>query len=89
VLRDAIGKVIDGWSFCFPGIEDVEHVHFYAATFAMPELVKQYFISSRATSSAVTSKDPAQVPGNLLRPADLGVCEWLLLAAAVILGVRV
>jgi hypothetical protein len=29
--------------FRFPGIQDVEHVYFYAATSATPELVKQYF----------------------------------------------
>lgn len=42
-IRDAIGKVIDEWGFRFPGIEDVEHVYFYAATAATPELVQQYF----------------------------------------------
>jgi NAD(P)H dehydrogenase (quinone) len=42
-LRDAIGKVIDDWGFRYPGIQDVEHVYFYAATSATPELVKQYF----------------------------------------------
>jgi NAD(P)H dehydrogenase (quinone) len=42
-IRDAIGKVIDDWGFRFPGIEDVEHVYFYTATSATPELVKQYF----------------------------------------------
>jgi NAD(P)H dehydrogenase (quinone) len=42
-LRDAIGKVIDDWGFRYPGIDDVEHVYFYAATSATPELVKQYF----------------------------------------------
>lgn len=42
-IRDAIGKVIGGWGFRFPGIQDVEHVYFYAATSAAPELVKQYF----------------------------------------------
>ena len=42
-IRDAIGKVIDDWGFRFPGIEDVEHVYFYAATSATPDLVKRYF----------------------------------------------
>ena len=42
-IRDAIGKVIDDWGFRFPGIADVEHVYFYAATSATPDLVKQYF----------------------------------------------
>ena len=41
-IRDAIGKVTDDWAFRFPGIADVEHVYFYAATSATPELVKQY-----------------------------------------------
>ena len=42
-IREAIGMVIDEWGFRFPGIQDVEHVYFYAATSATPELVKQYF----------------------------------------------
>jgi len=42
-IRDAIGRVIDDWGFRFPGIEDVEHVYFYATTCATPELVQHYF----------------------------------------------
>jgi NAD(P)H dehydrogenase (quinone) len=42
-IRDAIAKVIDDWGFRYPGIDDVEHVYFYAATAAPPELVQQYF----------------------------------------------
>jgi NAD(P)H dehydrogenase (quinone) len=42
-IRDAIGKVLDEWGFRYPGIPDVEHVYFYAATAATPELVQQYF----------------------------------------------
>jgi NAD(P)H dehydrogenase (quinone) len=42
-VRDGIGKVLDEWGFRFPGIDDVEHVYFYAATSATPELVQQYF----------------------------------------------
>jgi NAD(P)H dehydrogenase (quinone) len=42
-IRDAIGKVTDDWAFRFPGIEDVEHIYFCAATSATPDLVKQYF----------------------------------------------
>ena len=42
-IRDAIGTVIDDWGFRFPGIADVEHVYFYTATSASPELVKRYF----------------------------------------------
>jgi len=42
-VRDAIGKVLDEWTFRFPGILDVEHVYFYGATSASPELVEQYF----------------------------------------------
>jgi len=41
-VRDAIGKVIDDWAFRFPGIEDVEHVYFYAATSAPPETISRY-----------------------------------------------
>ncbi len=42
-IRDAIGTVMDSWTFRFPGIRDVEHVYFYTATSASPELVEQYF----------------------------------------------
>ena len=41
-IRDAIGKVIDDWGFRYPGIEDVEHVYFYAATAAPPETINAY-----------------------------------------------
>ena len=41
-IRDAIGKVIDDWGFRFPGIQDVEHVYFYAATAASPDTIGQY-----------------------------------------------
>jgi NAD(P)H dehydrogenase (quinone) len=41
-VRDAIGKVVDDWGFRFPGIQDVEHVYFYAATSAPPETIRQY-----------------------------------------------
>ena len=42
-IRAAIGTVTDDWAFRFPGIADVEHVYFYAATSATPDLVKQCF----------------------------------------------
>jgi len=42
-VRDGIGRVLDDWSFRYPGIEDVEHVYFYTATSAPPELIQQYF----------------------------------------------
>ena len=42
-IRDAIDTVTDDWAFRFPGIADVEHVYFYAATSATPDLVQQYF----------------------------------------------
>ena len=41
-IRDAIAKVIDDWGFRYPGIQDVEHVYFYAATAAPPETIKTY-----------------------------------------------
>ena len=39
-IRDAIAKVIDDWGFRYPGIDDVEHVYFYAATCAPPETIQ-------------------------------------------------
>ena len=41
-IREAIGKVIDDWGFRFPGIQDVEHVYFYAATAASPDTIRRY-----------------------------------------------
>ena len=41
-VRDAITRVIDDWGFRFPGIQDVEHVYFYAATSATPDTISQY-----------------------------------------------
>ena len=38
-----VGAVTDDWAFRFPGIADVEHVYFYTATSATPDLVQQYF----------------------------------------------
>ena len=42
-IREAIGTVLDEWGFRYPGIQDVEHVYFYGATAATPELVQRYF----------------------------------------------
>ena len=42
-IREAIGKVIDDWGFRYPGIANVEHVYFYAATAASPETIQRYF----------------------------------------------
>ena len=39
----AQATVTNDWAFRFLGIADVEHVYFYAATSATPELVRQYF----------------------------------------------
>jgi NAD(P)H dehydrogenase (quinone) len=41
-IRDAIATAIDDWGFRYPGIEDVEHVYFYAATAASPETIREY-----------------------------------------------
>jgi len=41
-IRDAIETVIDDWGFRFPGIQDVEHVYFYAATAATPDTIREY-----------------------------------------------
>ncbi len=55
-IRDAIGEVTDDWAFRFPGIADVEHVYFYAATSAPRTWSSS--TSSRPTNSAATSNDP-------------------------------
>ena len=67
-IRDAIGKVTDDWAFRFPGIPDVEHVYFYAATSATPDLVKQYF--RQAYQLGRDFERPSMGPGNPARPPD-------------------
>jgi len=41
-IRDAMEKVIDEWTFRYPGIENVEHVYFYAAAAAPAETIQRY-----------------------------------------------
>ena len=41
-IRDGIARVMDDWAFRYPGISDVEHVYFYAATAASPETIRGY-----------------------------------------------
>ena len=50
-VRDAIGTVVDDWGFRFPGIQDVEHVYFYAATSAPPETIRQYLDQSSSLAT--------------------------------------
>ena len=66
-IRDAIGTVIDDWGFRFPGIQDVEHVYFYAATSASPDLVKHYF--AQAYQLGRDFERPAMGAGNPPPPA--------------------
>jgi NAD(P)H dehydrogenase (quinone) len=66
-IRDAIGKVIDEWGFRFPGIQDVEHVYFYGATSATPELVNQYF--QQAYELGRDFERPAAGAGHSTAPA--------------------
>ena len=76
-IRDAIGTVTDGWAFRFPGIADVEHVYFYAATSATPELVQQYFQQAYQLGrdfERPTRGSRAIFPGRLIIPG-LGVNE--------------
>ncbi len=58
-IRDAIGKVMDEWGFRYPGIEDVEHVYFYAVNSASPELVKQYFQQAHDLGSDFARPTPS------------------------------
>ncbi len=41
-IRDAITRAIDDWGFRYPGIENVEHVYFYGATMAPPDVIDGY-----------------------------------------------
>ena len=41
-IREAMDKVIDEWTFRYPGIERVDHVYFYTAAAAPPEVITGY-----------------------------------------------
>jgi NAD(P)H dehydrogenase (quinone) len=41
-IRDAMDRVISDWGLRYPGIADVEHVYFYAATCAAPETIEGF-----------------------------------------------
>ena len=41
-IRDAMDKILDEWTFRYPGIANVEHVYFYAATCAPREKILAY-----------------------------------------------
>lgn len=56
-LRAAISRVMDDWSFRYPGIEDVAHVYFHAVTCAPPERIRQYL--ERAFELGRTFERPA------------------------------
>lgn len=62
-IRDAIGRVIDDWSLRYPGIGRVDHVYFYAATSASPEIIGRYLDQAyelgRTFASDPTSDSPA------------------------------
>jgi NAD(P)H dehydrogenase (quinone) len=68
-IRDAIAKVMDGWAFRYPGIEQVDHVYFYGATAAPPETIQRYlahayelgktFDTTTSVASATTVSDGA------------------------------
>ncbi|NKQ56938.1 NAD(P)H-dependent oxidoreductase [Amycolatopsis sp. K13G38] len=60
-VRDSIGTVLDQWSFQFPGIQDVEHVYFYAATSASPERIGEYLRQAYDLGRGFDRSQPAAV----------------------------
>ena len=60
-IRDAIGKTIDDWGFRFPGIQDVEHVYFYAATAATPNTIRAY-LDQAYDLGKTFARDPDAAP---------------------------
>lgn len=58
-IRDAIARVIDDWAFRYPGIQQVDHVYFYAATTAPPETIQRYL--AQAYDLGRTFAAPASV----------------------------
>lgn len=61
-VRDSIGKVLDEWTFRYPGIDDVEHVYFYAATAADPERIEQYLEQADALGRHFDRPRPIEPP---------------------------
>jgi NAD(P)H dehydrogenase (quinone) len=46
-IRDAMDRTIDEWCFRYPGIADVEHVYFYAATSAPAATIEGFLEQAR------------------------------------------
>jgi NAD(P)H dehydrogenase (quinone) len=64
-IRDAMDKVIDEWTFRYPGIENVEHVYFYAAAAAPAETIQRYLEQAYALGCDF---DKAEVTSTGSRP---------------------
>jgi NAD(P)H dehydrogenase (quinone) len=69
-IRDAITKVIDDWGFRYPGIEDVEHVYFYAATVAAPETIERYLEQAYELGRNFAAPRAMGTPGTIEADVD-------------------
>jgi NAD(P)H dehydrogenase (quinone) len=72
-IRDAIGTVLDDWAFRFPGIQDVEHVYFYAATSATPERVQEYLRQAYDLGHQFERTSPQGAEGGAKSAPPMGV----------------
>jgi NAD(P)H dehydrogenase (quinone) len=42
-----MGRLIDDWGFRYPGVQRVDHVYFYAASSAPPDVLQGYLRQAR------------------------------------------
>jgi NAD(P)H dehydrogenase (quinone) len=61
-LRDAITTVLDDWAFRYPGITDVEHVYFHAATAATPDTIRGYLEQAHELGRTFDREPPPADP---------------------------
>ena len=68
-IRDAMDKVIDEWTFRYPGIANVEHVYFYSAACAPQATIQQYLDQAYALGRDF-ERPPAQRTSTGVPPAS-------------------
>jgi NAD(P)H dehydrogenase (quinone) len=66
-FRDAMGRIVDDWSLRYPGVQTVEHVHFFAPGAVGPQVRQEYLehayrlgFGFEPAAAAVRSAEPAQ-----------------------------
>jgi NAD(P)H dehydrogenase (quinone) len=70
-IRESMGRLIDDWGFRYPGIQHVDHVYFYAAASAPPDVLRGYLRQARQLGRTFAEQptDPPVDGGHAPAPA--------------------